>query len=620
MERLNDIINRTAQRRQQSGNQQEPREPREQQESREQQGQSGQQGQRPNPGQRPEQPLSRRSLPEQTARLGQRRLPTQPSQSQPNQSNQSIPPSRKYYQHTARNRAVPEPDYAQRPRYPQREVHETYRSNEVNAAQATRQLHSYEYEQERERERQQIPRRNDFDADDINNPANPGSTGYYHTPQRIAQATPQADEYYDAYPAMSQADVREEWEDDAAAMRYGDWEDDVSKQPPYQAQRTTGGNAGDIDHMGVVPATNYPHYPDSRDYRDQPSAPRGMPPAQRRERERESHPPGVPYPAVTRNLQAMQGQVPPSRLPAASASPVLPVPPAIPQEMRSHRHTQPLDPQTIANMTHEMPQEQRRAPRPIRLPDGQAQAASAAHISVSPRNVCPTCKGAGYLRANVPVGDPNFGKPVPCACKEAEWREKRRQELLELSDLSAFQQRNFNSFKTQFPGAHPSVKRAFEESGIFAQNPNGWLVLIGPNGCGKTHLAAAIANQCLKAGSVVLFTVVPELLAHLRSTFGPNATEAYDQRFAKMREAELLVLDDLGAHQSSAWTSEKLFQLLNYRYNSGFPTVITANRPGLMGLDERIVSRMSDTALVITVELSGAVDYRRQNPRREPGR
>ena len=160
------------------------------------------------------------------------------------------------------------------------------------------------------------------------------------------------------------------------------------------------------------------------------------------------------------------------------------------------------------------------------------------------------------------------------------------------------------------------MQEAFHEAQRFAQNPNGWLVLIGPNGCGKTHLAAAIANQNLKDGAVVLFTVVPDLLGHLRATFAPTSTEAYDQRFAKMREAELLVLDDLGSHQSSPWANEKLFQLLNYRYNSGYPTVITANKQGLVGLDERILSRISDNALVTTVWLNGAIDFRPQNPRR----
>ena len=616
MERLNDIINRTAQRRQQSDIQPEPQT---------QRGQQGQREQQSNAGQRPEQPLARRSLSEQTARLGQRRVPAQQSQTQsvqPAQSTksaQSMPPSRKYYQHTSRNRTLTEPDYSQRPRSPQREIHEAYQSGEMSSSSATRQLYSYEYEQEQERGR--TPRRNEFGADNLRTTDTTGSTGYYRTPQHSAQATPQADEYYDAYPAMPQADVQEGWEDDAVAMRYGDWEDDTSDQPSYQAPRTRRGNASEMNRIGMGPATNYPQYPDHQDYRDQPLAPREIPPTHRREREIESRPPGVPYSTATRNLQAMPAQpaqLPPSRLPVSPVSPLLPpTPHAMPQEVRSQRNTQPLDPQTIVNMTREMSQEQRRTPQPIRLPDGQAPTTT---ISPSPRNVCSICKGAGFLRANVPVGDPNFGKPVACACKEAERREKRRQQLLELSDLSAFQQSSFTNFNVRSPGISASVKEAFKYARAFADAPQGWLVMIGPNGCGKTHLAAAIANQNLKEGAVVLFTVVPDLLAHLRSTFGPNATEAYDQRFAKMREAELLVLDDLGAHQSSSWASEKLFQLLNYRYNSGFPTVITANPQGLMGLDERILSRMSDTALVTKITMAGSIDYRPHNPRREPMR
>ncbi len=170
--------------------------------------------------------------------------------------------------------------------------------------------------------------------------------------------------------------MQEEWEDDAASMRYGDWEDDTSDQPPYQTSRTSRGNAGDMNRMGVVPTTSYPQYPDHQDYRAQPLAPREMPPTQRREREIESRPPGMPYSTATRNLQAMPTQLPPSRLPVSQVSPASPLlpptPQAMPQEARPHRHTQPLDPQTIANMTREMPQEQRRTPQPIRLPDGQA--------------------------------------------------------------------------------------------------------------------------------------------------------------------------------------------------------------------------------------------------------
>ncbi len=311
----------------------------------------------------------------------------------------------------------------------------------------------------------------------------------------------------------------------------------------------------------------------------------------------------------------------------AEELPEPPTPTRIAKEPRYPRYTQPLDPQVVTNMGREretLPELLRPAQLASREPPQVAvrgQVLQYAAVDVPPpmpaRQVCPLCRGAGYLRNDVPVGHPFFGKPIECECKIAEKKEKRRQQLLELSDLAAFRHISFKNFHVNFAGVHPSVREAFQEACHFARNPNGWLVLVGTNGCGKTHLAAAIANQCLQGGAVVLFTVVPDLLAHLRATFSPNSTEAYDVRFAKMREAELLVLDDLGAHQSSSWANEKLFQLLNYRYNTRYPTVITANGSGLASIDERIISRLSDRSLVTTVVLNGAQDYRRQNPRRD---
>ena len=216
------------------------------------------------------------------------------------------------------------------------------------------------------------------------------------------------------------------------------------------------------------------------------------------------------------------------------------------------------------------------------------------------------------MRNDVPFGHPQFGKAIACKCKEQERKRKRRQQLQEISNLGAFASKRFNTFNPRIPG----LQEAFQVSTEFAKAPDGWLLLVGPNGCGKTHLAAAIANDCLEKGAVVLFATVPDLLDHLRAAFAPDSTEVFDQLFARMREAELLVLDDLGAQQSSPWANEKPFQLLNYRYNSEFPTVITANPRGLQSTDDRIRSRLSDISLVATVNLERARDYRPNNPHR----
>jgi len=138
--------------------------------------------------------------------------------------------------------------------------------------------------------------------------------------------------------------------------------------------------------------------------------------------------------------------------------------------------------------------------------------------------------------------------------------------------------------------------RAYEAAKAFAAEPEGWLVLAGPSGCGKTHLAVAISNERLSHGHPVLFITTPDLLDHLRSAFSPNSEITYDQFFDQVRNAPLLVLDDLGAQTSTLWAKEKLDQLLTYRFNNELPTVIVTITP-VDELEERIHTRLTDPKL-----------------------
>ncbi len=146
-------------------------------------------------------------------------------------------------------------------------------------------------------------------------------------------------------------------------------------------------------------------------------------------------------------------------------------------------------------------------------------------------------------------------------------------------------------------------RRAYQAASAFANEPKGWLVLSGTSGCGKTHLAAAIANYRIQNNYPAFYITTPDLLDHLRSTFNPNSEMPYDEFFEQVRNTPLLILDDLGAQSSTPWAKEKLDQLLNHRFNNQLPTVIVSIIP-VDELEERIRTRLiaSDICQICTIE------------------
>ena len=191
--------------------------------------------------------------------------------------------------------------------------------------------------------------------------------------------------------------------------------------------------------------------------------------------------------------------------------------------------------------------------------------------------------------------------------------------LRALSNLDHLARLTFANFVPDGYGLTPdkaaNLHFAYDLAQQYAESPAGWLVLFGAYGCGKTHLAAAIANRAIERGQPVLFIVVPDLLDYLRATFGPNSPATYDERFDQVRNAPLLILDDLGTQSSTAWAQEKLFQILNYRYSARLPTVVTSNHR-LEEIDLRIRSRMVDPDLATVLTIL-APDFRQSGTDRD---
>lgn len=195
----------------------------------------------------------------------------------------------------------------------------------------------------------------------------------------------------------------------------------------------------------------------------------------------------------------------------------------------------------------------------------------------------------------------------------------------DLSSLDLLANKTFDTFEERAaeklpPEEQKSLQKALKSAHAFAEKPKGWLVFEGTYGCGKTHLAAAIANYRAELGDPPLFVMVPDLLDHLRAAFSPNSGTSYDRRFDEVRTASLLVLDDLGSQSATPWAREKLHQLLNYRYNAELPTVITVAKETLdQGLvDERIITRMLDERVCDFMEIK--VPAYQGKGKRRPGK
>ena len=211
----------------------------------------------------------------------------------------------------------------------------------------------------------------------------------------------------------------------------------------------------------------------------------------------------------------------------------------------------------------------------------------------------------GRLRAR--LSDKHVARIIPIG-----ERDSSLDELLRSDWTEGLRLQTFDTFKTD---GHASLARAAHEAVKFAENPNRWLVLVGETGRGKTHLAAAIKNV---VGDSAVFITVPRLLDHLRATYAPASLVTYDRAFNRFLNAKVLILDDYGTHSSRPWAEEKLFQLINHRFNSPLPTVLTTNirfddsnrlSPATQQ-EVRVFSRVLDP-LISTVVGIDAPHYRR---------
>ena len=243
----------------------------------------------------------------------------------------------------------------------------------------------------------------------------------------------------------------------------------------------------------------------------------------------------------------------------------------------------------------------------LSIPVGPAGSNGSA--TATPTWRCPVCKDAGWVRMEVPVGHPNFGRLYPLRVQGSPSRRSGSAKRCAASRISTASR----ATPSRTSSRSRERKRPSTSPRAFARDPDPehrWLYLRGGVGVGKTHLAVATALEIRERNGSVYFAVVPDLLDHLRATFDPARGVAYDDRFNQIRGAPLLVLDDLGTENTTPWAREKLYQIFNHRYVERLLTIVTSNQSHDK-IDERILSRLLDTHLTRDIYIDAA-DYRRR--------
>jgi DNA replication protein DnaC len=180
--------------------------------------------------------------------------------------------------------------------------------------------------------------------------------------------------------------------------------------------------------------------------------------------------------------------------------------------------------------------------------------------------VCPLCHGSGWELVE--------GRGVrPCSCKLT----GRGDLLLEQARIpNRFSDCSFENFQPvciSVGRALLAAKRFVDEYPLIDVG----LLFLGRCGIGKTHLAVAVLKELIKKGGTGLFYDFRDLLKEIQDSYNPNTHTSELTILAPVLEAEVLVLDELGAAKPTEWVQETITHVINRRYNDKKITIFTSN-------------------------------------------
>lgn len=178
---------------------------------------------------------------------------------------------------------------------------------------------------------------------------------------------------------------------------------------------------------------------------------------------------------------------------------------------------------------------------------------------------------------------------------------ERQEKIAALSRGSGVPKRFNNATFKNYNQADNNM--ALTKSKNFVENfPNAkGLLLTGPVGTGKTHLACAIANELIEKLYSVYFGNVVDIMSFIKSTYSKDSDITEDEAINIMTDkVDLFIIDDLGKENESSYISSMLYQLINRAYENEKPIIITTNENSielarkLGNRGQAIVSRITE--------------------------
>ncbi len=196
---------------------------------------------------------------------------------------------------------------------------------------------------------------------------------------------------------------------------------------------------------------------------------------------------------------------------------------------------------------------------------------------------CRQCHGTGWKLVARPDGAGKFAVACDCGSGERAALTMNRARI-----PKRYEHCDFESYVTDLADGKvwttqhaQSLKQAKLVAQGFVRDYPGagekGLLLMGPSGVGKTHLAVAALKELLRRGHQGIFCDYRELLKEIQASYNPASESTEMKILEPIRNTEILVIDDIGASKPSAWVLDIIGLVLNARYNERRVTRLTTN-------------------------------------------